>query len=726
MNVLLIGGAGYVMDAIINKLNKEGHRIYILTGNKYKVGKYRMVYEKYHFPYDSDCIKEVFDSVNPDITIFAGAFDSNFNWNQVRNESVRFSSGLVNTLIAFSLLKHGRFIYLSSEEVYSESYPDDIVEGEMFTAISFRAMALAQGETVCRNYHQTMGLDVVVLRLDHLVDIPKNKSDVNEICSKMCMEALKSGKISVNEKNIISMVFMSDAMEFVYRILSMNTHKHTVYNIGSSEAVSEMHIAQLIQKVLGNSISIIDNTTGNDKKIVLSNLRFKEEFGLTILNHTEEIVQKVAVYMKRHVNSFVDLDDEGRGFFGKTVQKFKVIISALIPFAENMVCFIPFFMLNNRAVGSTYFANLDFYLLYVLIFAIVYGQQQATFSAIMAVLGYCFRQMYNRSGFEVMLDYNTYVWIAQLFILGLVVGYMSDRLKMIKGEGETEINYLSDQLYDIQDINTSSIRMKNVLETQIVNQNDSVGKIYEVISGLDKYEPEEVLFQAAEVLSHLMNSEDVAIYTVVNRSYARIISATSQKARELGNSIEYTTLGDMYEDLKQRRVFINKKLEDKYPLMANAIYSEDEMQIIFMVWGLPWERMTLSQSNMLIVIGYLIQNAVVRANRYMGALVNKRYMEGTNILEMSAFQSLMKAYLSASKKGLTICTIVRIDVLDKNFEKAGELLGAKLRNSDYLGKLEDGKLYALLSNTGRNDANFVINRFREAGYKSSIPEELNA
>ena len=56
---------------------------------------------------------------------------------------------------------------------------------------------------------------------------------------------------------------------------------------------------------------------------------------------------------------------------------------------ENLICFIPFFMLNNRAVGSEYFQNIDFYILYVLLFALVYGQQQATFSALLAVAGDC-------------------------------------------------------------------------------------------------------------------------------------------------------------------------------------------------------------------------------------------------------------------------------------------------------------------------------------------------
>ncbi len=723
MDILLIGGASNVMDAVINKLNKEGHRIYILTGSKYKVGKYKPVYEKYYFEYDSDSVKEVLDSIKPDVTIFTGAYDSNFKWYQEGKESVRFSAGLINTLIGFSLLGRGKFIYLSSDEVYGSSYSEDIPEEEMTSAISYRAMALVQAEAVCMNYRQTMGLDIVIVRVDHLTLIPSKKAEVKDVCSRMCLEAIRSGRIIANANITVSMLYLSDTVEFIYKLIRASSHKRIIYHISSGEVINEMQLAALIKNEMTKDVSIIDNTIGEVHRVVLSGSQFDEEFGLTIRHPKEEIVHEIVDYMEHHLGSFIEEEDIGRGFFGRLFQKLKQTVQVLIPFLENVICFIPFFMINNRAVGSEYFANIDIYLIYVLLFAIIYGQQQATFSAIFAVAGYCFRQMYHRSGFEVLTDYNTYVWIGHLFVLGLVVGYMRDRLNAIKGERELEISYLSDQLTDIQDINTSNVRMKNILETKIINQNDSIGKIYDVISGLDQYEPEEVLFHAVEVLSRLMDSKDVAIYTIAGNPYARIVSATSPKARELGNSIKYMEYEDMYEELKQRHVFINKKLIEKYPLMANAIYSEDKMQLILMVWGLPWERMTLSQSNMLVVIGYLIQNAVVRANRYMEALENKRYLEGTNILDKEAFQSLLRAYVSAGKKGLTICCVLRVEVSDKDYEKAGEVLSNMLRKTDYLGKLEDEKLYALLSNTSKTDSELVIKRFHEAGYQSEICED---
>ena len=728
MDVLLIGGSSDFMNAILNKLNKEGHRSFVLTGNRQVHESYKNVYEKYNFPYDADCLKEIFDSVNPNAIIFTGAYDSNFNWNDPRKDSVRFVAGLQNIMSTFATMEKGRMIFLSSGEVYSQNYPSNIPEDSPTSALTFRSMALVQGEDICRNYRKTMGLDTVVLRLDHLYGIPfkerlRGQRLKDNLCADMCVSALRTGQIQANSNKIFSLLHQDDAVEFLYKVVSAGAVKQELYHISSEQVLSEMDLAKMVQQEMGGNVSIVNNTVGSEFRVVLSSQAFAEEFGMKIFNKPEQTTAAMAKHIKRHSNDYLLEGDAGKGAVGKIKQNLLHILRASIPFIENIICFIPFFMLNNRTVESAYFANLDFYLLYVLLFAIIHGQQQATFSAVLAVGGYCFRQMYGRSGLEVLLDYNTYVWIAQLFILGLVVGYMKDQLKSIRDENEREMHYLSGQLDDIQDINTSNVRLKNGLEVQIVNQNDSFGKIYEITSSLDQYEPSEVLFYAAEILSKLIGSKDVAIYSVANRSYARLFSATSRKARELGNSVNYTTFGEMYEALKEKRVFINRNMDEKYPLMADAIYSEDDMQLILMVWGIPWERMTLSQANMLVVIGYLIQNAVVRANRYMAALEKQRYIEGTKILETSAFTELVDAYLRARNKSLTECAILRIEVSPEQQETAAAALTKLMRQSDYIGKLEDGNLYALLSNTENKDADFVIRRFAEVGYKSWIKED---
>lgn len=157
MVVLLVGGSSVLMDAMIDKLNKNGHRVYLLTGQKENRSSYRHVFEKYNFPYDSGSVKEILESVKPDAIVFTGAFDSNFSWETPRPDGVRYMTALMNILSAYSVLKKGRFLYFSSQEVFGGAYPYKIEEDETAAPKGFRAMALAQGRRPARTSGRPRG-----------------------------------------------------------------------------------------------------------------------------------------------------------------------------------------------------------------------------------------------------------------------------------------------------------------------------------------------------------------------------------------------------------------------------------------------------------------------------------------------------------------------------------------------------------------------------------------
>lgn len=720
----MIGGSSGFMDSVIDKMNKSGHQVYLLTGQKDRHTSYKRVFEKYNFEYDTDSIEDIFKSIQPELIIFMGAYDTNFDWSMARQESVRYSAALTNLLSAYSVTGKGRFVYFSSHEVYSSIHGADVREETVAEPKGLKALAIAHGEELCNSYRLSRGMDTLILRFDHIYGIPKKGERLDDPCFKMCLESLKSGRISANSRNSFSMIYMKDAVEFAYKAAVDAEPTHSCYHISSMEEIDEMQLAGLLCRHMGgDKVEIVDNSVGENHRLLLDGKRYLKEYSMKVFVEYDAGVQKVVQYMASHREAFLKDEDSGGGRLGRLIHNTRVVIRKIIPFAENCICFIPFFMLNNRAVGSQYFSRLDFYLLYVLLFAIMHGQQQALVSAVLAVCGYCFRQMYHRTGFEILMDYNTYVWIAQLFILGMVVGYMRDQLKYIREENEEKVRYLHGKLDDIEDINDSNIRMKQSFEMQIMNQKDSLGKVYEIASRLDAYEPEEVLFYAAEMLSKLMESKDVAIYTVANRDYARLFSATSNEARKLGNSVKYTSMELMYNELKERRVYINKTLEDKLPLMASAVYESEEMQLILMIWGLPWQRMTLAEANRLTVIGALIQNTVVRANRYLEALRDQRYVDETNVLDEEAFAHLAKAFFDARDKGLTECSLVEvIGVGEYGRKEAAVILSAQMRQTDYLGILH-GRLCALLSNTDQEGARSVMERFSSKGYHSELKGE---
>ena len=700
MNILLVGGSCSLINSMILKLRKEGHRIFLLTGDKYRHNKYERVFEKYEFSYDCENLNDILESVNADVTILMGAFDTNYCWDGEEREIVLFISHLVNILVAYSVKNKKRLIFLSSDEIYNGNYTEDIKEEEPFSGVGIRADALSQAEEICDNFRINRSLDIITLRLDHLYNIPKERKDVNNICADMCLNCMCDGHIKAKTDHTFSLLYENDAVEYIYQFIKTSNHKYSLYNLSSNDVVSEVKLAAMIQKAMEIESNIVAFSDSNGR-CVLSGNRFEREFGVHAFGNLEKNIKDMVSYMKKHESVFLKGDDLKLSWWKMLYEKWKWLIRTLFPFFENLVCFVPFFMMNNRTVGSEYFANLDPFLLYVLLFAIVYGQQQATFSAILAVAGYMFRQMYTRSSFEVLIDYNTYVWIAQLFILGLVVGYMRDQIRIMRLERQELEEHLHRQILDIRDINESNVRVKEVMEQQLIDHKDSIGKIYSITAGLEQRMPDEVIFYAVEMLGKLMKTKDVALYNVVSKDYARIFSASSQKARSLGNSIRYREMTDIYDALKEQKVYINKKMDEQYPLMARGIYEGEEVQMIVMMWGLSWEKMTLGQANFLTVVSYLIQNAVLRAQRYMQALEEKRYSQNSRILEPEAFESLVQAYMKAKLKNLVECVLIKVDVQNSEYQKTDEQMSGYMRDSDYMGMLPDGNLYVLLTNTNR-------------------------
>ncbi len=723
MNILLIGDDSRLVNAIIIKLNKSNHRIYWLTGQKKKKIARAHVFETYNFSYTDSNVKDIIESVRPDAVLFTGAYDTGFDWKyNGQAEALRYTTAMVNILSSYSMFSSGKFIYLSSQEVFDGSYADDISEETAVAARGFKAPAVSQGEALCSNYREIQGVNTIILRLDHIYHIPERGQSDGDPCFEMCLKALKTGKISASGKKKFSMLYLNDAVELIYKVIEKKDTDYSCYHISSMEAITEIQLAEIIKRKMGGNITLVDHSAGENQRKILDGHRFQNEFGQKIFHHYEDGVGKIVQFMKMHSETFLKDNEAGGNWKGKAWHNIKVIFKTLLPFIESLICFALFFFLNEQTVGSLYFNKLDFYLLYVLLFAIVHGQQQAIFSALLAILGYCFQQSYLRSGYEVLLDYNTYVWMAQLFIVGMAVGYMRDHLRHVREDNDEEVRHLYEKIEGISEINNSNVRMKQNFEAQLVNQKDSLGKIYEITSQLEQYGSEEVLFYAARVVGQLMNSRDVAVYLVVNDDYARLYSATSADARKLGSSIRYTDMEEMYNDLREGRVYINKTMAEHMPLMASAMASEGKLQLILMLWGIPWQRMTLAETNRLKIIGTLIQSASIRASRYLESLRHERYIEGTNILNETAFTNLVIAFFKAKHENLTECALLEIQTTYEDLARAADILGSYIRTTDYLGILENGKLYVLLSNTNEANVTGVIERFRLAGYESLLRE----
>lgn len=714
MKVFIVGKYNTFTNKLIKKFHKENDIVYVLTGEKYRGTKPRNVFEQYVFPYSGDSIIEVLDSVQPDVILFTGAYDTNFQWQNMRSESMHYISGLINLIMSAEYHGVKRFVYLSSHAVYAQHSDNPIPPEAATNAGDYRGIAIIQGEELCKHFNANANIDISVLRIDNLYKFPKTLDETNDPCSILCLEALQKGSVTVNGNQAFSMIHVDDAIFGVYEYIHAKDHKDFVYHLSSSQPITEMQIAEFI-KSWEPGIVIQDETQGMMQQVVLDNNRFNKEFDFKLFHSYEKEIPSICQKMFKHRKDYQEAK-KAKQKNDTLWNRLKALIIALIPFVENFIIFIPVFMINNRAVGSQYFDKLDFFLLYVLLFAGVYGTKQSVLSALLSVIGYCFRQLYSRSGIELLIDYNTYLWIAQLFIVAMGVGRLRDSAKAISYEKDEEITFLNDQLEDLVNINDSNNRIKNIYQNRIIDYDDSLVKIYSITSELDTLEAGAVLFYAADIIGRIIGTEDVAIYQIANSDYCRLFSATSDQAKSLGKSVKYSEMADMVAAINNHQVYVNKTMNEDYPLLASAIYRSDKPIEIIMLWGLPFEKMTLYQCNLLTVLGYMIYNSVERADRYLDALATTRFVPNTKLLTKDAFEELHSTYRDAMNKGFTEYTILTVSsATQMTYGQWSDTLSSKLRLSDYLGIDKNGQVAILLTNSSKQDAQFIIKRFAQMG-----------
>ncbi|MCD7825401.1 MAG: NAD(P)-dependent oxidoreductase [Clostridiaceae bacterium] len=713
MKIFIVGKYNTFFNELIKKFDKENDKVYVLTGEKYRGPKPHRVFEQYVFPYSGDSIIEVLDSVQPDVLLFTGAYDANFQWQNLRSESMHYISGLINLIMSAESHKIKRFVYLSSEAVYQSHYETAIPADTPTSAVDYRSIAITQGEDLCRHFNLTTELDISVLRLEHIYKFPENPEEIDDPCTDLCLEAITTGAVTVNENLVFSMLHIDDAVHAVYQFIHTPEHKEFLYQVSSGEPVTQLQLAEAI-KEKDSGLSIRDNTQGTKQQVILDSTAFNEEFQFRIFHSYKKEVPAIYQKMLKHKKNYqVKKTAKSMNAFTARVKAF---FTALVPFLENIILFIPVFMINNRTTGSQYFERLDFFLLYVLLFAGVYGTKQAIFSASLSVVGYCFRQLYSRSGFDLLIDYNTYLWIAQLFIVAMAVGRLRDSTKAITFEKDEEISFLNSQLEDLININDSNNRIKNIYQNRIIDYDDSLVKIYSITSELDKLEAGAVLFYAADIIGRILGTKDVAIYQIANADYCRLFSATSNQAKSLGKSVKYSDMTDIVTAINNRQVYINKTMDEEYPLLASAIYRSEQPIEIIMLWGLPFEKMTLYQCNLLTVLGYMIYNSVERADRYLDALATTRFIPNTKLLTRDAFEELRATYQDAMDKGFTEFTILTVSAdHEMTYLDWSNTLSSRLRLSDYLGVDKNGRVCILLTNSNINDAQFIIQRFGQMG-----------
>lgn len=721
-NVLIVGNDGAFLVELVNKFYKEGWRISLLAEQPVK-SRLPGEAEQYVFDYASASVHELMGSCAPQLVVFTGAYDphSALCGEARKADTSAYIAGLSNILTSADRAGVKHFVYLSSGDVFEAPSEQDIAEDAALSPKSPFGLCIAQGETVASAFGRFSAMEVTIVRIGDMFCIPRSQQECADRYTQMCLEALLTGSVTVNEKRISAPLFVNDAVYALYLILTAPYRNAPVYHLAASEEADENDVALAMKRAFSKPITIVDQSSGATRRRVLSGALAAREFNFAARMSYERAIAMIVGYMEKHRKNYGV--PEKRGLLDK-LKGARDALGSAFPFLECIVYFIPFYFLNSLQAQVGLLGRVDFFLLFVFLFALMRGRTMAIVAFCLSVFGHYLHLSQTQNLLRLLIEVDSYVWIVQLFVVGISTGYLRDKLMQSRQEGLESEQYLKKRLDEVSSINQSNAKIKNYYAERIVNSNESVGWFYDVITELDNADSGEVVFRAAQLLKRLMGTDHVAIYSMNGSSYCRLAASTSTRAAELGKSIYIPSYPALFTPLLEKSSFFNPEIDSNLPSMASSVVGADNTNRLFIfLWDMPFDRKNLHYSNLLKVVSTLIYNATARSARYLDALAHKRFVPGTQLLKKDAFAEMLGVYQKISDLGLTQFCVLRVRFDQQTTRQEMDLkLHGSVRQTDILGMLKKKTVGILLPNSTVIDGQIVKDRLAAAGIFAKLYE----
>ncbi len=491
---------------------------------------------------------------------------------------------------------------------------------------------------------------------------------------------------------------------------------NSIYNICSGNALPEHYILNMIKEITGQAESSFRNEDLTERTYDFSNELAEKELGFSPKFSFKEGFSE---FVRQQVEKVDEADRKKEGIIYNFRKNLKDIFSWFFPYLETILTFLVVQIIIILFGNSELLSIIDLYLLYVVFIAIIYGKGH-TITALLLSLGGKLLSMGQYSSLtEIAIDYKIYLWLLQLLVVGMGIGFIRDNYKQIIGDSEEENNYLKSELAELRDINSSNVRIKEIYENRLINYKDSFAMIYSILSKLDDLEPDKIMFSAVEVVSEIIRSDEVAIYSVDKGGYyARLMASSTNIKDSIKKSIQLSSMGEVFSQIQDKKIYVNRKLDQNKPSMAGGVYHENILESIIVIRSLPFEYTTLYHMNLFSVVLNLIAQALHRANHFIEESQLNRYIEGTNVLTQEAFYNIIEIRKSGSEENLADYFILEVVNNDMSLKQLNDIILQTIRHKDYMGLGEDGRLYLLLANTTKNEAEFLEKRLSLKGIET--------
>ncbi|WP_138494566.1 NAD-dependent epimerase/dehydratase family protein [Paenibacillus pinistramenti] len=713
MKVLVTGGYGFIGSFVAERFYKEGYDVYIIdnltSGNKKNID---FKHKSYLLSVEDPACEEVFRSNRFDAVVhLAAQVNVSTSMKNPVQDAQSNVLGLTNILTLASRYGVRKFLFASSAAVYGATEEVPIPETTPLAPISPYGINKMIGETYCAKWSEMYGLNTLCFRFSNVYGPRQGSSGEGGVISIFINQMKKNQGITVNGDGgqTRDFIYVEDVADAIYR--ASYSSLTGVYNLSTAAEASVNDLIQELQQLYGETaVTYGPPREGDIYRSTLNNRRIMKDLDWAPKYNLKTGLQRM---YERTVKEMAGSPSP------KPVKDkpspFRSRFKTLLPYAENLAAFAAVYALSELLERTAY-AGIDFKLVYIIFMGLFYGSRQSMLAALLSIAFFVQEQTESgRDAVSLLYDSTLFFQLALYLLVGLIVGYSVERRITRLGQAEAELKQSEEKYAFLYEVYEETRSVKDELQQQILNTEDSFGKMHAVTRELDSLEPERIFLAAIGVLENIMKTHEVTIYTVnKNRNYLRLAGRSSNELFVVPRSLKVDDYEYLIQVLQDQQVYVNKQLNPEAPLLSAPVVSRGEVVAVVSLHSVEFRRFTLYYQNLFKTAVELISSSLSRAHAYIDASAAQRYVDADErrVLRTEAFMEILASKQAASEQIGTDFAVLHTGLRNASGDEI-ERIHTSLRETDYLGMGTDGELLILLSNSSQADAERISRRLRE-------------
>lgn len=698
MKIVYVGECDSLAAGVMERLDKEEQDVYFLSHTpvtKKEIPFSR--YKSYELTKQSEDIVRIFNSITPDVVIYAGCGYGKSEWDFPERENLSVLAAVLEESVR---TKVRLFLCLSSTEVYGNRMKKATEQSECCPETK-KGMWMLQEEKMTEMYHRQKGLETVILRLTPFFSDETTIGE-HDFLGELAEKLLAGGKPEVVEENL-QLVHVSDVSDAVVRVIDMG--KTAVYNVSSSKQRSLSEIVPYILETQGKETEI-NVTKAQKERPYIDNSRLRKEQEWTdFWELGERIKEKHLIFHKAQEKTETKKADAKTGGLKRKVRQT----------IENLVVFLIFFLCCFLSRKHSLFSQVDWLLIYVVVISLCYGVKQGALAVGLSSVVYL---MLQKGSILEMTNFYSYagsvLMIAQFVFFGIVVGYTADMLRENIRNTQRDMDNLKQSYQHLKKISDKNILIKNEYEKRLLDAKTSLPRLHSIINRINVLDTERIFMEVLHVVEELMDTDTVAVYRVNrNNGYLRLIASLNEKSVVEGRSWNLDHCPAIAEAIRNNQIYEGDIWRGE-PAVVLPIVSKMGCEAVIVIKELSMENMSLYSVNLLRTLFSMTSDALKKALRYESALREQKYIKDTNILYAHEFQKAVGLAEEKKQREMADYCVLRL-CEGEDAKKVYEKLKSRFREVDVWGMDEKEGLCVLLANTSPDDGKVVIGRLDAAG-----------